>query len=215
MSIKKSNLAAGFTIVELMIATLVFSVILVVVTYGVLRFTNAYYKGINSSTTQDTARNILDTVSQAIQFSGSTISPGGTNAGVSYFCAGGDVFIYRQGIKYDSSTSISASNPGLYMVTSPSALGCSVVGASYTAGKQLLGTNMRVSALSIAPSASGPLLWDVQLRLAYGDNDLLVNPANGADLTGSAPNVQCGLRTGSQFCSVSVLTTTVQQRVVK
>src|SRR5262249_25193419 len=65
---------AGFTIVELMVATLVFSTILIVITYGVLSFTRAYYNGVTNSTTQDTARNIISTISQAVEFNGSGIN---------------------------------------------------------------------------------------------------------------------------------------------
>jgi prepilin-type N-terminal cleavage/methylation domain-containing protein len=68
--------SSGFTIVELMISTLVFSVILLVVTFGIVHFTNSYYRGINGSTTQDTARTIVDSVTQAIQFSSGTITSG-------------------------------------------------------------------------------------------------------------------------------------------
>jgi len=51
LSSRSKRLQSGFTLVELMIATMVFSVILLVITYGVVRFTNSYYKGLNSSTT--------------------------------------------------------------------------------------------------------------------------------------------------------------------
>ena len=47
---------SGFTIVELMIATLVFAMVLLVITVGVMSFTRAYYRGINQSNTQRVAR---------------------------------------------------------------------------------------------------------------------------------------------------------------
>ncbi len=89
----------GFTIVELMIATLVFSVILTVVTMGVISFSNRYYKGVHASTTQNTTRNIMDTITQAIQFGEARVDPSGAN---NFFCAGGSVFMFdASGAMYD------------------------------------------------------------------------------------------------------------------
>lgn len=57
---------AGFTIVELMIATVVFSVILILITTGIIQIGKAYYKGIIGSRTQETARKITDEVGRSI-----------------------------------------------------------------------------------------------------------------------------------------------------
>lgn len=65
----------GFTLVELMIATSIFSVILLLLTFGLLGIGQNYYKGRNSVRTQDTARRIMDEISQAIQFSAEPPSP--------------------------------------------------------------------------------------------------------------------------------------------
>jgi prepilin-type N-terminal cleavage/methylation domain-containing protein len=65
---------AGFTIVELMIATLVFAVVLILITVGVLTFTRSFFKGINQSRTQNAARTVIETISQGIQFSGGEVN---------------------------------------------------------------------------------------------------------------------------------------------
>ncbi len=62
------NKQGGFTIVELMIAISVLAVILLVVTLGIIQISKTYYKGIIQSTTQQTARTILDDVTQSIQY---------------------------------------------------------------------------------------------------------------------------------------------------
>src|SRR3990172_9120101 len=64
----------GFTIVELMIATTIFSVILLIVTFGMLQIGRTYYKGITLTKTQNAARSIIDTISQDIQFSGEGVT---------------------------------------------------------------------------------------------------------------------------------------------
>src|SRR6185437_9676288 len=74
--------AAGFTIVELMIAAAIFSLVLILLSYGVIRFNQAYYGGLVQSSTQNAARSIIDNISQAIQLDGGTISPDLTKPGL-------------------------------------------------------------------------------------------------------------------------------------
>src|SRR6185369_9199416 len=108
---------AGFTIVELMIATLVFSLVLIVITVGVLHFTNTYYKGVNNSATQTAAQNAIDTISQSIQFTMSG-SAGTDDAPAGVFCAGSRLFLYTAGKQYTGGTP-SGTNWGLYMMNNP------------------------------------------------------------------------------------------------
>lgn len=214
----------GFTIVELMIATLVFSTILLVITYGILRFTSAYYKGVNSSTTQDTARSIMDTVSQAVQFSGSTIvptdGPGATNG--TYFCAADHIFVFKAGKQYMGGTP-TAANPGLFEAATD---GCKPSLVVYSKGQELLGKHMRIANLQLINN--GGQSYTVSIRLAYssgGDpahdgDDLLCSPSVNNSCTSSRtmtnfalPDLMCKTQTGSQFCATSALSTTVIQRV--
>lgn len=77
----------GFTIIELIIATTVFSVVLLLCTFGLMQIGNVYYRGITSTRTQNVTRNIIDMVSQDIELSDNGIIA--TNPSVpSYFCAG-------------------------------------------------------------------------------------------------------------------------------
>ena len=64
---KISRVQTGFTIVELMISTVIFSMILLLLTPGVISFTKSYYKGITETNTQRVARVISEDVTQAIQ----------------------------------------------------------------------------------------------------------------------------------------------------
>ena len=81
----------GFTIVELLISSLVFSLVLLTVTIGVIQITRVYYKGITESTAQNAARDALDTISQAIQFNGGEVSKTNPSAPGNWatFCGGG------------------------------------------------------------------------------------------------------------------------------
>ena len=202
-----STKESGFTIVELMIATLVFSVILTVITVGVMSFTNRYYKGANVSTTQNATQSMLDTITQAIQFGSAIVQP--TSATTNYFCAGGYAFTYDKGVLY------TGSQTGFYMA--PMGSTCA---PTTTGGKQLLGTNMRITNLSVVNIDASEHLYSVSMTVAFGANDLLCSPAQGncygsAGMTTFWPvaDVRCKTTTGSQFCAVSTLTTTVEQRI--
>lgn len=206
---------AGFTIVELMIATLVFSVIIIAITVGVISFTNAYYKGVNSATTQDTTRSALDTITQAIQFNGGIISSTG-DATTGAYCVGSQRFDYTVGQQI-----INTGTDHVFYV-SPWRSGDTCTGAgSFTPGvsKELLGSNMRLAAFTISPSSGSSGLFTVHLKVAYGTNDLFDSTVSGSiPPTGPIPaNIAAGLncrtQTGSQFCAISDLTATVQKRV--
>lgn len=195
---------AGFTIVELMIATVVFSTVLVVITAGVLYFTRTYYASINRSNTQNAARAIIANISQAVQFTGTTIATSDDTGG-SYFCAGGNIYTFVPGVRYMGGTA-TAANPGLYVV--PQSSGCAALPATVgaynnAAGQQLLGSGMRIANLTL--KNIGGQLYTISLTLLYGTDDLLTAT------TGSSAN--CKLQTGAQFCATSALTTSVERRL--
>lgn len=199
----KQAIQEGFTIVELMIATLVFSIILLVITVGVIHFTNAYYKGVNSSTTQNTARSVIDAVSQAIEFGGGYFSSGPTT-----YCIGNLQFDYVLGSELESAPAGTQTKNALYQSpgngSSCSALAGNLkTGVNVPNGKELLGANMRISKFVITQLPNKQFSIDV--RVAYGDDGLLRNPAS--------TTAACLDQSGSQFCAVSELTTIVQSRV--
>jgi len=201
---------------------------LIVITVGVLHFTSSYYKGINSSTTQTTAQNAIDTISQSIQFSasgsaGTDVSPSGV------FCAGSRMFLYSLGVQYKGATP-SSTNWGLYMFPNPHTANCDTSGiGSFTGGTELLASGMRVTNVSVVNVDATKKLWQVSLTIVYGDSDLLCNTKLGGGTTGgcdsaaaayaatdtvSGDDVACKPQIGSQFCSVAALSTVAQQRIV-
>jgi len=216
----------GFTVVELMIATLVSSIILLVITYGVVHFTNTYYKGINSSATQAVAQAASDAVSQSIQFNATgTVSPSliPATANDYIFCAGTQIFLYTPGVKLTAAPGPGAW--GLYELDNPSA-NCTLPGST-TGGTELLGSNMRLSDISLSPVGASNV-WQLSLRIAYGDPDLLCRTsiagvAKGSCAVGATSytaadlitgnDVTCKSQTGSQFCSVAQLNTAIGQRI--
>ncbi|HPG37411.1 MAG TPA: prepilin-type N-terminal cleavage/methylation domain-containing protein [Candidatus Saccharibacteria bacterium] len=59
---------SGFTIVEMMIATAIFSIILLIITAGVMAFSRQYMRGQTASNLQFTARQVTAQMGQDIQF---------------------------------------------------------------------------------------------------------------------------------------------------
>ncbi len=216
----------GFTIVELMIATLVFSVILLVITVGVLRFSSAYYKGVNNSNTQSVARSITDTVSQAVQFGSTSVTPSSTPglydaAGLKgVFCAGGYTFVYSQ--KQYTGGTPDVNNPGFFMMRMPTA-NCGTVSALDTQeGQELLGKGMRVTNVSLLAGTND--VYTFSVTVAYGENDLLcITASNGCAQGSSVPTdsqlvaagsgISCRSGTGNEYCSVVTLDTSIKKRV--
>lgn len=194
----------GLTIVELLIAITVFSIVLLLITTAIMQFSRQYYKSVHASAAQAVARNAIDSISQAVQFGslGSNIEP--TSAGnplneYQHFCAGGYEYKYKIGQKYGTSVAISASNPGLYVVPNNDS---SCTAGAFSGGKQLLSNNMRVSELDISKSGE---LFTISIAIAYGDDDLLTDSNSG--------DVKCGTDAGNEYCAVSKLSTKVMRRV--
>lgn len=206
--------SGGFTVLELLIATLVFSVILLVITAGVMSFTRQYYKGIVASKTQSTARAIMGEITQSLQF-GRTITVFPTTSGKDGFCIDNKLFSYVTGQQVETSP-VSAKHQGYHgLVVDSSGGTCSSASAALLSvpnsaalpkpatQRELLSDHMRIGQLSVTSPTPG--LYEVKLRVIYGDDDLLSSTAWAT--------ARCKGNTGSQFCSVSELTTTVQKRL--
>jgi prepilin-type N-terminal cleavage/methylation domain-containing protein len=206
----------GFTIIELMVATLVFSVILVIITSGIIALTNQYYKGITSTKTQAAARAIMDTVAQDIQLApsgGVSPSANSTNVpGMQYFCTGTHVYSFLLGKQLVDSAPVVLNQSQHVFVQSQQTSGCadpSSFPPVSSANRELLTPGMRLTKLSVQPITgltNTNKLWQINVRVDSGDDDLFtVNPPNDTSV--------CKGGAGSQFCAVSELTTTVEERL--
>jgi prepilin-type N-terminal cleavage/methylation domain-containing protein len=210
----RSQQQAGFTIIELLIATLVFSMVLVLIAVGVLDFNHAYYNGITQTETQNTARSILEEISQDIQFSGSQITSPIANGGSDPehgFCIGSDRYSYRLGWELVNSSPNITTHQTLHALVKDSPGICSGMSAqdftkALAGGSQeLISQYMRISKISVTAVSGTTGLYNIDVKVVYGDDALLVNP--------TASNATCKIGSGSQFCAVSELSTVVQQRI--
>lgn len=208
----------GFTIIELMIATSVFAIILLGATTATIQIGRLYYKGVIMSRVQQTARRVMDTVSQPIQFGGSSVrlsSPktqviGGIETGA--ICIGNKRFTYGINAQVTPGvTGYTANHKAAHALyedqlpgnTSP----CTILDLTQPlpAGKDHISENMRLARFDITPPTTNNI-WAIDMLLIYGDDDLLV--PNGNSPTGCK-----GQPEGSQWCATAALSTKVYKRI--
>jgi prepilin-type N-terminal cleavage/methylation domain-containing protein len=213
--------AAGFTIIELMIAAAIFSLILLLITFGVIKFNQAYYGGVVQSSTQNVARAIMSNISQAIQLDGGAINT--TNSGSWYgICIGNQYYQYDQGQELISSGTLGPDQVRNALVYEPDVSSCTgiIPGSNVSSGTEMLGEHMRVANLQVTPVSGTTNLYRIDVRIVYGDDDLICSLTKGgcnspASIIGAtATDAECKSNTGTpQFCAMTDLSTTVEKRI--
>jgi hypothetical protein len=205
-----------------MIALTIVSIMLLLATTIFVHLGNDYTKGINLTRTQNAARNIIDQVSQELQFGGGQLLSG-SNGGYRAICIGNTRYSFVIGKQAVSGTSGSTSPYVLWQETMPPNNPCMPLnlantpgtpGALNTAspgtnGKELVPERMRLTGLCVQQLGSS---YQVNVWLAYGDDDLLSAPGGTPDSCGNKHQYCLGI-TGDQFCAVSELQTTVAARL--
>ncbi len=204
---------SGFTLLELMIATTIFSVVLLLLSFGMIQIGRTYYSGLNRSQTQAAARNISDTIIQAIQFTDGDITEldllPSEYTGTKVFCVGSKRFTYDLNKKRDATN--------VFLLDKTPTGPCVPGNLSAPAGpgrQELLADGMRVLQIRLTKSASTPTLYNLSVKIAKGEDDMLTDGTNDAGSTSFQPkDARCKQQAGSQFCAISELYTKVQRRI--
>lgn len=224
---------SGFTLIELMISTMVFSVILLGATTAVVQIGRMYYKGVVSSRTQETARRSIEDISRTIQFNDAEITQpaavqytaNGISSGqitVQAVCVGNVRYTYAVNAQVDIQNDVNkhrlrhalwqdkVQDPKI-CATNPTVSGSDA--AHYmpdlsqeepsAGGRELLGRYMRLQTFSVDDTVDPTSLT---VNIIYGDDDLLLPDANNP--TGCRSLIQ-----GSQWCAAASLSTQVRQRI--
>jgi prepilin-type N-terminal cleavage/methylation domain-containing protein len=213
----------GFTIIELMIATAVLTIILLIASVTIINIGDLYGKGVSQSDIQTTERDDINQISQSLQFSTGVVeslptpiqaknTSGQTiNTTVQAICIGSDQYTFAENVQIGdnivgggtfSNVFLKNASPsdfnenGTLIVCPPANLT-----TYFSAGNGLVGGHMEVHNFSV--STTSP--YTLTLDLTYGDDDLLNNSGPGP--------ATCSGGTGDQFCATSNLTTTVAQRL--
>lgn len=190
----------GFTILELLIATAVFSVVLLVFLVAFLRVGELFYKGVSMTRTQETARNVLQDISDDILFYRDSPTPGVTG---NYFCIGSHRYTFYSGVQVGS-----PSRAGIYredvtgcppLINAPNAQDVNTATAD-----QLLDPGMQINKLTTVCN-SGRCTIDIHV-VFYGDDPTVLTPS------AQDPNAQCtGSQNSTQYCATVDYSSTVLQ----
>ena len=223
MSRKHTQLnSKGFTIIELLIATSVFAVTMLVLMFGVVQISRTYYKGLTESKVQDTARNIANDLSESIVLNGGNVSqrsnlaadntgnPSTSTPEVDAWCIGGQEFDYILGFELQSAndyskhqtanatrnTSPCIGSQAQNLWSPPSGIGLK--------GADLLDQNMRLSTLNVCElgtpgcATGNSSFYDIDVKVVFGDDDLLCN--SGVSIAGTPScNSSATMPTTSDF----------------
>lgn len=194
----------GFTIIELMIASSVFSVVLLLSTYGLLAIGRSYYKGVTISRTQETARIIVDDITDSIRFNGGPVV---LKPSERMFCIGNRRYSFGLNEVKSSSNHyvLIADNPGACsggISRNTQVDGNSSLNTS-TNPSDLMNTRMRLTDFSV--NKVNDQLYSVSVRVVSGEDNMMQNEG-GKLMCKNDP-------ASSQFCAVSELVTVVQKRI--
>lgn len=195
----------GFTVVEFLIATAVFSSVLLVCSYAVVHIGRMYFKGSLTSRTQDTSRRVGEDIAQAIQFSaGGTAPRNGGSGSLLSWCIGT--------IQYSYATDRALGNTGHVLwksripATDSDCTPCDLTQQTPCgAGEELLGDRMRIPRFNLTTNAASAMTT-VDLVISYGES---------ADMfeTGSNFTICKGINASGDFCAVSAYYTIVGRRL--
>ena len=207
----------GFTIIELMIASAVFTMVLLLSTFAILNIGRTYYKGVTATRTQETARAVMEEITDSIRFGGAEIRTLETKDDIHGFCIGDVKFSYVLDAQLvEQADDIKAkgepadvqppnTSTSVLKKTTP----CDGV-ASLAGGTELLKLRMRLDDFSVQSIPGNPGVYRVVVRVVHGDTDLL-EEIGGAE--GDGPWQCKNERAGSEYCAVSELITTVERRI--
>lgn len=210
---------AGFTVVELMISSAIFALVLLLCAFAVLHVGRMFYKGIITNRTQDIARKLSTDVHQNIIF-GESGEPAqfheqGTNsfAGVQVYshCFGPVRYSYTLTHSLGSGTGKSAhvlwkdrnEMPGCPPVNITVPNPTDPISGNPSLGEEIVGQNMRVPIFTVYNTGT---IWTAIIRVAYADTVDLFE--------GNNPVNPClGTIAGGQFCAVSDFTMNARKRL--
>jgi len=229
----------GFTVIELLIASSIFAVILIIITVGIIHITQSYTKGVTETETQNVARNIVNDITQAIQLNGGDVTLTTypvTNGNVYGFCIGDREYIYQVGYEVVSSSQSTLSSHQSYngLIVNPESGDCpsltnvSSMSSTFLATKtlpagfsELLTPSMRLSYLNVCQgylsatngncTPSSDLTSDLySIGVQVTYGDDYVLTSPPTDTNGTT---LCAGSAESQFCATSKLITVVEKRI--
>lgn len=203
----------GFTIIELLIATVVFSVILVVILAAFVQISRLFYKGVNMSNTQDDTRRALNDIASDIQFASSSPPSACTGSGCpNYFCVGNHRYTFFLGAQVGYT-----SPAGIYREDEtgncPPPTGPTAVKTG--SADQLLGNGMQLNSIKISCDGIACHLHAHVIFYGGTPQGLFVSTDNPSSKTPwKEPDADCtGALISSQYCSTADYSSTILEKI--
>ncbi len=203
------NRLGGFTIVELLIATAIFSTVLVIVISGFLQIGRLFYKGITVNNTQQVSRQILDSATNDVRFNNSVnrtfFDPDDQSQG--FYCIGNARYTFNLHyiVTPTDNWQNGAKNFGLLRDTLYGATACSDPTDPLTPfnnPQELLSPNMQLNEFNVTPVGGGQV-YIIVVDVVSGN----INAVN-VDAETKEASCQSTLK-NSEFCSQSRLSTQI------
>ena len=206
------NKEDGFTILELLIATAVFSMVLLLCATAVVQVGQIFYKGVITNRTQETSRKVINDIIGAIQYGDSNLSHQKVPVSGGFAeCVGTLRYTYLLSKSVGTASGQSPHVLWKNRIGSPGPGSCAAnpvnMNSPAGAGEELLGTNMRLKDFQIIPLTGSS--WQTTVTVAYGATD------NVFALNAGVPDYgHCVQRNiGGQFCAVSSITSYATERL--
>lgn len=209
--VKKLRETKGFTIVELLIATTVLTVVLVGASFVLVQVGRLYYKGTITAKTQSAGRNIVDSISRPIQLrGGEPVFGGGPVAGTNVICVGNQRFTYQTSAQVGTGAGKlphavwrdTIQSQGECLTTAPNITNANIA----SAGESMLSDGMRLFDLDVNEGAPG--IYTISVRIGYGELDTF-----SVDPITNQQDGCLGQISGGQFCAFAAYETTVNARI--
>lgn len=197
----------GFTIVELMIAITVFSIVATLVMAGVIYVARQYQQVTNRIAIEEASRSFHQQVLQSLQYTSVPVADAAASGGYKGKCIGGQMYVYGEIEDYSGATESESMNKydaqktGLYIVDTPSG-GCDISTVGPIQDLQnLLPEGAKVVGLSI-DSVTGV----IKTTFVKSVPDLL-------DFS-SLPTLKCKMEVGKEWCAVVSFESMAKRRIL-
>ncbi len=216
MNSRKKTSQKGFTLLELLIATAVFSLVLIVFLSALVRISQMFYKGVNLSNTQEATRNAMQTIADDMKFY--DVQPKDLGG---YFCIGNHRYSYVKGVQ------VGSGDANDYGIVREIVTKCKPpVGAEAVKpdAEKLLDPGMQLNNFVIEGLTGNAAR--IQMLVVFYGSDKAVFTSNKSTAAGTndpndlatydayqATDAQCtGLPSSSQFCATADYQTTILQK---
>jgi prepilin-type N-terminal cleavage/methylation domain-containing protein len=216
------NKQSGFTLVELMIATSVFAVVITIGMYGFIQINRFYTRSLTIIRTQDSARNLMMDIANQFQLTSGiyqdAVTEGALQSGEEIVCVGNKSYVYKiNTIEDPKNNNHAITSYDINPNTCPD---------TGTNPVYLLRPGVRIIQLDITPypnDTTGPL-FNITVALLYAPDDNSSINSAGTDLVDTKNDKNGDIShisewrctstvKGSEYCSLSRLTTSVYKRV--